>query len=208
MWRHRYKQIGQLLLLSRRRVGWEKRWWKSWQSNKISTEKAARSPKFHHGDALASLASSGESDDGGLAPPPRKKQRTLEEATMQQAANGTVELNGVSSTSNGGGEPSGSGLQNGSGGSGGMTNGDSASNGNTSSPKLMDSTNHDIVRLIGQHLRTIGLKYVACTILLFLGSQFILVEIVTLPAKFQSRHNFWRNLGQRQWPFGHVGACD
>jgi len=138
-----------------------KSWWKSWQSNKISTEKAARSPKFHHGDALASLASSGESDDGGLAPPPRKKQRTLEEATMQQAANGTVEQNGVSSTSNGGGEPSSSGLQNGSGGLASMTNGDGATNGNLNSPKIMDSTNHDIVRLIGQHLRTIGLKYVA-----------------------------------------------
>ncbi|CAB3367499.1 Hypothetical predicted protein [Cloeon dipterum] len=80
---------------------------------------------------------------------------------MQQAANGTVEQNGVSATANGAGEPSSSGLQNGSSSFGGMTNGDGASNGDLSSPKIMDRTNHDIVRLIGQHLRTIGLNRTA-----------------------------------------------
>jgi hypothetical protein len=120
---------------------------------------------------------------------------------MQQAANGTVELNGVSSTSNGAVEPSSSGLQNGSGGPGSMTNGDSASNGNgnTSSPKLMDNTNHDIVRLIGQHLRTIGLKYVACTILLILGTQSIFVGIATVSSLILvSSYIFRQKVGQRQ----------
>ncbi|XP_059470541.1 WD repeat-containing protein 26 [Neocloeon triangulifer] len=78
---------------------------------------------------------------------------------MQQAANGTV--NGVSATANGAGEPSGSGRQNGSDTFAGMTNGEAASNGDLGSPKLMDRTNHDIVRLIGQHLRTIGLNRTA-----------------------------------------------
>lgn len=31
---------------------------------------------------------------------------------------------------------------------------------NIDPPKIMDKTNQDIVRLIGQHLKTVGLKYV------------------------------------------------
>lgn len=31
---------------------------------------------------------------------------------------------------------------------------------NLGPPKIMDKTNQDIVRLIGQHLRTVGLEYV------------------------------------------------
>lgn len=33
-------------------------------------------------------------------------------------------------------------------------------NGATITPKVMDKTNQDIVRLIGQHLKTVGLEYV------------------------------------------------
>ncbi|KAF4524623.1 hypothetical protein B566_EDAN013874 [Ephemera danica] len=126
-------------------------------SNKISTEKAVYSPKFHHGDALASLASSGESDDGGLAPPPRKKQRTLEEATMQQAANGSVEQNGATDQQQ---QAASSSHENGS----SNVSENNAINGEANgdiSPKIMDKTNQDIVRLIGQHLRTIGLNRTA-----------------------------------------------
>lgn len=110
-------------------------------------------PKFHHGDLLASLASSGESDDGGLAPPPRKKSRTLD-ATMQQAANGCTQRNGVSED-----HSASSSQQNGT----ELTSENNAINGAPNgdiSPKIIDKTNQDIVRLIGQHLKTIGLKYV------------------------------------------------
>lgn len=34
-------------------------------------------------------------------------------------------------------------------------------NQNLGPPKIMDKTNQDIVRLIGQHLKTVGLKYVS-----------------------------------------------
>lgn len=110
-------------------------------------------PKFHHGDLLASLASSGESDDGGLAPPPRKKSRTLD-ATMQQAANGCTQRNGVSED-----HSASSSQQNGT----ELTSENNAINGGPNGdilPKIIDKTNQDIVRLIGQHLKTIGLKYV------------------------------------------------
>lgn len=40
-------------------------------------------------------------------------------------------------------------------------------NPNLGPPKIMDKTNQDIVRLIGQHLKTVGLEYV---ILLFLNT--------------------------------------
>jgi hypothetical protein len=112
---------------------------------------------------------------------------------MQQAANGTVEQNGASSTANGAGEPSSSGLQNGSGGLGGMTNGDGASNGNLSSPKIMDSTNHDIVRLIGQHLRTIGLKYVSSPFCNWVARSFC-----DRPPSRPISDNFSAKVGRRQ----------
>jgi len=96
-----------------------------------------RRDKFHHADSLVSLASSGDSDDGALAPPPRKKSRIVE-VNMQQPQQPQQQLQSAS-------------------------NGCSQHNGATSdeiAPK-MDRTNQDIVRLIGQHLKTIGLKYVS-----------------------------------------------
>ncbi|GFG37456.1 hypothetical protein Cfor_07179, partial [Coptotermes formosanus] len=110
--------------------------------------------KFHHGDLLASLASSGESDDGGLAPPPRKKPRTLD-ATMQQAANGCTQRNGVSEDhSASSSEQNGTELMSEINAVNGAPNGEI-------SPKIIDKTNQDIVRLIGQHLKTIGLNRTA-----------------------------------------------
>lgn len=107
--------------------------------------------KFHHGDPLASLASSGESDDGGLAPPPRKKSRTSLEVTMQQPANGCSQHNGATEDH----IPSSSNQQNGTdiGSENNAINGDIL-------PKRLDKTDYEIVRLIGQHLKTIGLQWV------------------------------------------------
>ncbi|KAJ9594415.1 hypothetical protein L9F63_014140, partial [Diploptera punctata] len=79
--------------------------------------------------------------DGGLAPPPRKKSRTLD-ATMQQAANGCTQRNGVSEDHSA---------------SSSQQNGTEL----TYSAKIIDKTNQDIVRLIGQHLKTIGLNRTA-----------------------------------------------
>ncbi|KAE8750615.1 hypothetical protein FOCC_FOCC002595 [Frankliniella occidentalis] len=90
--------------------------------------------RLNHGDFLASLASNGDPEEGGLAPPPRKKSRIVE-ANMQQqqpASNGCSEHNGTSS-------PDGEEVQ----------------------AKIMDRTNQDIVRLIGQHLKTVGLNRTA-----------------------------------------------
>jgi hypothetical protein len=39
--------------------------------------------------------------------------------------------------------------------------------------KIMDKTNQDIVRLIGQHLKTVGLEYVVNKILLLLTLEFL-----------------------------------
>lgn len=91
--------------------------------------------RLNHGDSLASLASNGDPEEGGLAPPPRKKSRIVESTMQQQqqqqpASNGCSEHNGTSS-------PDGEEVQ----------------------AKIMDRTNQDIVRLIGQHLKTVGLKY-------------------------------------------------
>lgn len=103
---------------------------------------------FQHGGFLASLASSGESDDGGLVPPPRKKVRTsLEGTTMQQAANGcSPQQNGTSESRQGI-------TQNGT--------DDCVINGDVNGeiiPKTMDKTNQEIVRLVGQYLKSVGLK--------------------------------------------------
>lgn len=102
----------------------------------------------------ASLASSAESDDGGVSPPPFKKQRFSEVSTNMQASNGCH--NGESaSTSND--------LQNGtcSFEENVEINGDVHK---TISTKIRSQTDQDIIRLIGQHLRGLGLKcvYFSC----------------------------------------------
>ena len=94
----------------------------------------------------ASLASSGESDDGGLVPPPRKKTKVSVEdtsGTMHQQANGS--LNGSAKEEY-------------------ETASSSKRNGNidveeypTETP-VLSKVDEDIVRLIGQHLKLIGLK--------------------------------------------------
>lgn len=101
----------------------------------------------------ASLASSAESDDGGVSPPPLKKQRLSAVSTNMQASNGCH--NGdTASTSND--------LQNGT-----CPFEDTVEiNGDvhkTISTKIRSQTDQDIIRLIGQHLRGLGLKYVNIT---------------------------------------------
>nr|CAD7440003.1 unnamed protein product [Timema bartmani] len=126
---------------------------KNWVHTIISSETLVCSQKFHHGDPLASLASSGKSDDG--APPPHKRSR-IEDATMQQAANGCMQRNGVSEDHS---TTSSSSQQNGT----DASSENNAINGgpNGDIPKTIDKTNQDIVRLIGQHLKTIGLNRTA-----------------------------------------------
>ncbi|KAG8263855.1 WD repeat-containing protein 26 [Homalodisca vitripennis] len=105
---------------------------------------------FHMKPIRTSLASSGESDDGGLAPPPRKKSRPSLEATMQQPANGCTQHNGATEDDH---IPSSSAQQNGT----DIAPHSTTVNGEIS-PKRLDRTDYEIVRLIGQHLKTIGLK--------------------------------------------------
>lgn len=116
----------------------------------FSSENLCEPTKFRHGVPLASLASSGESDDGGLAPPPRKKSRPSLEATMQQPANGCTQHNGATVEDH---IPSSSSQQNGT----DVVLRSTSVNGEIS-PKRLERTDYEIVRLIGQHLKTIGLK--------------------------------------------------
>ena len=98
----------------------------------------------------AILASSSESEDGGVSPPPPKKQR-VSVANMQ--SNGCPQHNGeseeVASTSRPNGTCS------------------ATANGEVTTPedkqhllKNMSRADQDVVRLIGQHLRGLGLKWV------------------------------------------------
>ena len=92
----------------------------------------------------AILASSSESEDGGTSPPPCKKQR-VSATTMQ--ANGCPQHNGESIVAT-------SSQQNGSCTS--FANGDFHVKSIPRKP--MSQTDQDIVRLIVQHLRGLGLK--------------------------------------------------
>lgn len=92
----------------------------------------------------AILASSSESEDGGTSPPPCKKQR-VSATTMQ--ANGCPQHNGESSIAT-------SSQQNGSCTT--FANGDFHIKSTPRKP--MSQTDQDIVRLIVQHLRGLGLK--------------------------------------------------
>lgn len=94
----------------------------------------SREARFHHGFFIASLASSGESEDG--APPPYKKSRSSGQEDMQ--------ANGSGSHHNGT-----------------THNGVLETNGGPSIPAptiKMTRTDEDTVRLIGQYLTTIGLE--------------------------------------------------
>lgn len=95
--------------------------------------------RFDHGAIIASLASSGDSDDG--APPPLKKSRASVQASGQEdmQANGSGPSNHLN---------------------GNTHNGVPEINGEVPAPavKTMTRTDEDIVRLIGQYLRTIGLE--------------------------------------------------
>ena len=103
------------------------------------------------GDSTASLASSSESEDGGVSSPPRKKQR-VSASNMQ--SNGCAAHNGgtgdrqvQASTSQMNGACS------------ATSNGELREDGEGTEPvKLMCQSDRDIVRLIGQHLRGLGLK--------------------------------------------------
>ncbi|KAI5745357.1 hypothetical protein M8J76_010397 [Diaphorina citri] len=98
--------------------------------------------RFDHGAIIASLASSGDSDDG--APPPLKKSRASVQASGQEdmQANGSGPSNHLN---------------------GNTHNGVPEINGEVPAPavKTMTRTDEDIVRLIGQYLRTIGLDRTA-----------------------------------------------
>ena len=92
-----------------------------------------------------SLASSGESDDGGLVPPPRKKTKVSVDDTtsiaMHQQANGS--LNGAANDEYDIASSS-------------KQNGDIEEC--PSETSTFGKVDEDIVRLIGQHLRLIGMK--------------------------------------------------
>lgn len=92
--------------------------------------------RFHHGYFVASLASSGDSEDG--APPPLKKCRASGQEDMQ--ANGS----GPSNHHNGS-----------------THNGVPETNGGPLPTLKMTRTDEDTVRLIGQYLTTIGLDRTA-----------------------------------------------
>ena len=111
---------------------------------------------------VAILASSSDSDSGGLSPPPVKKQR-LSAAAMQANAtsagpgstaavhNGDTVLN--SNGANMASEPV-------SNGEAARAAGPSSSDGIARNPraKQLSQCDRDIVRLIGQHLKELGLK--------------------------------------------------
>ncbi|XP_014272127.1 WD repeat-containing protein 26 isoform X4 [Halyomorpha halys] len=91
----------------------------------------------------SSLDSKGDSEDGGLDPPPRKKSRTSIEATMQ--ANGcSPQLQHKEKD-----EP--------------ITKGETQikTEANGDLERIFSKTDQDIVRLIGQHLKSIGLQQTA-----------------------------------------------
>lgn len=101
---------------------------------------------FKSSSRVARLASSGDSDDGGLVPPPRKKRHLDTEETMLQPTNGCLQHNGS------GDQPSSSSTINGSATS--NCDGQDQSNGCS----IKGRSSQEIVRLIGQHLKLIGLK--------------------------------------------------
>lgn len=100
------------------------------------------------GDLLNALASSSDSDDGGSSPPPRKKQRLTADTMHQANGRPDIQHNGdlAASTRNS------------------VENGACASNGEMDGRdehlKLsISKSDQDVIRLIGQHLRGLGLKY-------------------------------------------------
>lgn len=101
---------------------------------------------FKSSRRVARLASSGDSDDGGLVPPPRKKRHLDSEETMLQPTNGCLQHNGSVD------QPSSSSTVNGSGT--GSSDEPEQSNG----CNIKGRSSQEIVRLIGQHLKLIGLK--------------------------------------------------
>lgn len=80
---------------------------------------------------------------------------------MQQASNGVTAPPG--SQQNGASADTGGPHTNGNvvpGPDGDLNGVNGEANGPPDAPKVMDKTNQDIVRLIGQHLKTVGLEYV------------------------------------------------
>ena len=103
------------------------------------------------GASTASLASSSESEDGGVSSPPRKKQRVFA-SNMQ--SNGCAAHNGATGDSHT--QPSTSQMN---GACSANSNGELHEDVDGVAPvKLMCQTDQDVVRLIGQHLRGLGLK--------------------------------------------------
>ena len=113
-------------------------------------------------ELVAILASSSDSDSGGLSPPPVKKQRLSAAAMQANATSGpgstaavhngdTVVLN--SNGANMASEPV-------SNGEAARAAGPSSSDGISRNPraKQLSQCDRDIVRLIGQHLKELGLK--------------------------------------------------
>lgn len=104
---------------------------------------------FKSSRRVARLASSGDSDDGGLVPPPRKKRHLDTEETMLQPTNGCLQQNGsVDQPSSSSTVP--------------VVNGSTTDNDNeqeqSNGCNIKGRSSQEIVRLIGQHLKLIGLK--------------------------------------------------
>lgn len=104
-----------------------------------------------HNNSAFSLASSSDSEDGGPCPPPLKKLRLA--GTMH--TNGCPQQNGDINT--GGNMPSTSHMN---GSHGPSANGDIYPESRQTSFSSMSQTDQDIIRLIGQHLRGLGLQCV------------------------------------------------
>ena len=103
----------------------------------------------NHSHSGASLASSSESEDGGVSSPPRKKLR-LSASIMQ--ANGCSQQNGESEAATASTSQRNGACSN-------TANGDLHEQGErVGFTKAMNQTDQDTVRLIGQHLRSLGLK--------------------------------------------------
>ena len=109
-----------------------------------------------HSDSTAILASSSDSEDGGVSAPPLKKQRLFAN-NMQSNANGCDAHNENGGTGDQQTQASTSQLN---GACAPASNGDLSSEVNlhVAPIKIMCQTDQDIVRLIGQHLRGLGLK--------------------------------------------------
>lgn len=128
-----------------------------------------RTGNNYHGNLSASLASSGDSDDGGVPPPPRKKQRVSSSssgtASASTPAAASLSLLGslAMQATNGCPQPAQQHKEN---ESNGLQNGAAKDD---QAFKFKARSDQDIVRLIGQYLRGLGLNTTADQLILESG---------------------------------------